>query len=144
MAKMEVVASSSPIDFSYLDMGDEWGSFAPHILKDVGTIIMDALACESPDLYLPFEFGPKSDGIWGTGVSDPLAVYVTLPFSNTDDENAKFYVSCSFRDAAMQMLDCRQVSSDQKIALADAEFAPEFIAALRDLADEMEAMIEIE
>lgn len=57
---------------------------------------IDGILDESPPaLFLPYQYGPDGDGVFGPAVSDPLAIYVQLPFGRYDEEPPTWVCSLS-------------------------------------------------
>lgn len=104
-----------------------WQIFPRSLAVELQQWIDGILEESPPTLFLPYQYGPKSDGVWGPAVSDPLAIYVQLPFGQFDEEPPTWV--CSLSDLVEEAEEWTE-DAGRRLAMAQE---------LRRLADVLEA-----
>ncbi len=117
---------------------------APRNHKQVGKFIAELLEEEPPTLTFAKIWeafgGGNTDGFGGPKTSDPLTIYLTLPFAKTQDENVLYSVSLKHmvyecvalaRDGNNRLMKAREIQK----ALAD------LLALMGELLDEVEVKL---
>jgi hypothetical protein len=128
---MKLVATSEPIDFSwYADIGDA-----------VTAVVRKELEENPPRLDFPvgWDFGDDpSDGRSGPPPSDPVTLYLDLPFAESVDERVRY--SCSLEDVVDDLIEGHVGWSSGKIEDEDGRRICARVAArLRELADKLDS-----
>jgi len=100
-----------------------WRIFPRALSVEIEGLIRETLEADPPTVFLPHQYAPRSDGKFGPAVSDPLAVYVELPFGNYQEEGPAWQFSLS--DLVAEAIDW-EIGDEQSIAME---------AELRRLAD---------
>lgn len=111
---------------------EEWsfglGDLDKAVAANFADAIEESLSSFPPVAFLPFQYGPQSDGINGPETDDPLLIYFSLP---AFDANADYGLAWSISLRAI-IADAIEDNSDEaKLMLS---------RALRTLANEIDSV----
>lgn len=108
-------------------------------MREVSDAIKEEFIKTPPSMFLPWMWGPDSDGLKGEGVDDPITMYVCVPLgAYSDDEGVTFSISLEaliddYIDGESNGPECVKMYEAESIKKAQA-----VIRRLREVADKLE------
>jgi hypothetical protein len=118
-----------------------WGIYPKWAREMVQDVIGDQLKNEPPRSFLPIQYAiyGQGDGLNGPPVSNPLTVYVSLPFGANEEEPV--YMATSVDRMVGDMIEAYRCGTGFIEGEQEARVFTKVAASLRDLALKIESLI---